>query len=217
MRQKIISIDGKKSEHIELSDKIFSVKSKEVVVQYIVDWQVNHLKKRTAKTKQRNEIKGSTAKIYAQKGTGGARHSSRKAPLFVGGGVAHGPKGAVYKVKKLNKKIKKLGLLYLLSEKNKSNSLFVVEDFKDEIKKTKIFNNFLEKNNLKNSLIISDKLSKTKIIKSARNIPNLKIIDQNGANVYDLLKFKNVIFTTSSIKSLQDRLSKWKNLVTSTQ
>ena len=208
MKFKVINIDGKKSSDIELSDKIFSLTPDKYVIQSLVDWQLNHFKSRTAKTKQRNEVKGSTKKIYAQKGTGGARHSSRKAPIFVGGGVAHGPKGAVYKIKKMNKKVRKLGLFYLLSQKNKVNSLFVVEDFKDEIKKTKLFNKFLEKNKLTNSLIISDKISKSKIIKSARNIPDLKIIDQEGANVYDLLKYKNVVFTTSSIKSFQDRISK---------
>ena len=206
MKREIINIDGKKTDNIELSDKIFSVTPNMDVIRSIVDWQINRFKKRTAKTKQRNEVRGSTAKIYAQKGTGGARHSSRKAPIFVGGGVAHGPKGSVYRVKKINKKIKKLGLLHLLSQKNKVNSLFVVEDFKKEITKTKLFNQFLEKNKLKNSLIISDKDSKLKIIKSARNIPNIKIIEQQGTNVYDLLKYKNVIFTTTSIKSLQDRL-----------
>ena len=206
MKIQIINIDGKKTDNIELSDKIFSVTPNMDVIRSIVDWQINRFKKRTAKTKQRNEVRGSTAKIYAQKGTGGARHSSRKAPIFVGGGVAHGPKGSVYRVKKINKKIKKLGLLHLLSQKNKVNSLFVVEDFKKEITKTKLFNQFLEKNKLKNSLIISDKDSKLKIIKSARNIPNIKIIEQQGTNVYDLLKYKNVIFTTTSIKSLQDRL-----------
>ena len=213
MKLQVINIDGKKTENIELSDKIFSVKPNKNLIQSIVEWQLNHFKPRTAKTKQRNEVKGSTAKIYAQKGTGGARHSSRKAPIFVGGGVAHGPKGSVYKVKKINKKIRKLGLLYLLTQKNKVNSLFVVEDFKKEITKTKLFNKFLEKNKLQNSLIISDENSKSKIIKSARNIPNLKIIKQEGTNVYDLLKYKNVIFTITSIKSLQDRLSKWKNLI----
>ena len=208
MKLQAINIDGKKTENVELSDKIFSLKPNPGVIQSIVDWQLNHLKPRTAKTKQRNEIKGSTAKIYAQKGTGGARHSSRKAPLFVGGGVAHGPKGAVYKVKKINKKMKKMGLLYLLSQKNKVNSLFIVEDFKKEINKTKIFNHFLVKNKLIDSLIIFDKSSILKIIKSARNIPNLKIIEQEGTNVYDLLKYKNVVFTITSIKSLQERLSK---------
>ena len=213
MKLHVINIEGKNTTDIELSDKIFSLKPKKYVIQSIVDWQMNHFKSRTAKTKQRGEVKGSTSKIYAQKGTGGARHSSRKAPIFVGGGVAHGPKGAVYRIKKINKKVRKLGLLYLLSEKNKENSLFVVEDFKKEITKTKLFNQFLEKYKLNNSLIISDKDSKSKIIKSARNIPNLKIIEQEGANIYDLLKYKNVVFTITSIKLLQERLSKWKNLI----
>ena len=208
MKLKVINIDGKKVNDIEISDKIFSLKPNNDVIQSLIDWQLNHFKPRTAKTKQRNEIKGSTAKIYAQKGTGGARHSSRKAPIFVGGGVAHGPKGAVYKIKKINKKIKKLGLFHLLSHKIKVNSLFVVEDFKNEIKKTKLFCEFLQKSKLQNSLIISDKNSKSKIDKSTRNIPNLKIIDQEGANAYDILKYKNVVFTTTSIKSFQDRLSK---------
>ena len=208
MQLKVINIDGKKVSDIEIADKIFSLKPNKNLIQLLIDWQLNHFKARTAKTKQRGDIKGSTSKIYAQKGTGGARHSSRKAPIFVGGGIAHGPKGAVYKINKINRKIKKIGLFHVLSQKNKVNSLFVVEDFKNEIKKTKLFNNFLERLKLKNSLIISDKNSTTKIIKSARNIPNLKIIDQVGTNAYDLLKYKNVIFTISSIKSFQDRVSK---------
>ena len=208
MKLKVIDISGKKIDDIEISDKIFSLEPNKYLIQSLIDWQLNHFKARTAKTKQRSEIKGSTAKIYAQKGTGGARHSSRKAPIFVGGGIAHGPKGAVYKINKINKKVRKIGLFHVLSQKNKVNSLFVVADFKDEIKKTKLFNEFLLKNKLKNSILISDKNSKSKIIKSAKNIPNLKIIDQEGTNAYDLLKYKNVIFTTSSIKTFQDRVSK---------
>ena len=208
MKLEVMNIEGKKTMNIDVLDNIFSLKPNKKVIQSVVDFQINHFKPRMAKTKQRNEIAGSTAKIYAQKGTGGARHSSRKAPIFVGGGVAHGPKGAVYKSKKVNKKVRKLALLHLLSQKNKVKALYVVEDFKNEIKKTKIFSKFLEKNKLGNSLIISDKSSKEKIYKSSRNIPNLKIITEDGANVYDLLKYKNVIFTSSSIKTLQDRLSK---------
>jgi large subunit ribosomal protein L4 len=208
MKIKVINVDGDKKADIEISDKIFSLDPNKRMIQSLIDWQMNHFKPRTAKTKQRGEISGSTAKIYAQKGTGGARHSSRKAPIFVGGGVAHGPKGATYKIKRINRKVRQLGLFHVLSQKNKLKSLFVVDDFKNEIKKTKIFSKFLEKNNLKNSLIITDKDSKSKIIKSARNIPNLKIIDQEGANAYDILKYKNVIFTTTSIKNLQNRFSK---------
>ena len=205
MKLHVIDIGGKVTDDIEISDKIFSLKPNKNIIQSVVDWKFNHSKPRTAKTKQRNEIKGSTAKIYAQKGTGGARHSSRKAPIFVGGGIAHGPKGSVYRFKKINKKVKKIGLLHLLSHKNKVNSLFVVEDFKNEIVKTKLFNQFLDKYKLQNSLIIVDKNSKLKIIKSVRNIPNIKIVEQEGANVYDLLKYKNVVFTKTSLKSLQDR------------
>ena len=208
MKLEVINIEGKKIDSVEVSDKIFSAEVNKKLVKSIIDWQLNHAKPRVAKTKQRNEIIGSTAKIYAQKGTGGARHSSRKAPIFVGGGIAHGPKGAVYKIKKLNKKVKKVGLLQLLSQKHKIKLLHVVEDFKKEIKKTKTFNQFIEKNNLKNLLIISDKNSKINIIKSVRNIPNLKLIDEEGTNVYDLLKYKNVMFTITSIKTLQNRLEK---------
>ena len=208
MKLKVINIEGKKIDDIELSEKIFSLKPNNDVIHSLIDWQLNHSKPRTAKTKQRSEVKGSTAKIYAQKGTGGARHSSRKAPIFVGGGVAHGPKGKVYKIKKVNKKVRKLGLFYILSQKYKVNSLFVIDDFKNEIKKTKLFNQFLKKYKLENSLIISDKVSKEKIFKSARNIPDLKIIEQEGTNAYDLLKYKNVIFTISSIKSFQERVTK---------
>ena len=99
------------------------------------------------------------------------------------------------------------GFAYLYTGKYQE-AIDYLEDFKSEIKKTKLFNNFLVKMKLKNSIIISDKNSKTKIIKSARNIPNIKIIDQEGANAYDLLKYKNVIFTASSIKSFQERVTK---------
>ena len=101
-----------------------------------------------------------------------------------------------------------MGLFHILSQKIKVNSLYVVEDFKKEIIKTKLFNDFLVKSKLKNSLIITDKDSRSKIIKSAKNIPNLKIIEPEGANVYDILKYKNVVFTTSSIKLFQERVSK---------
>ena len=213
MKIQAFNIEGKKTDQVDLSEKIFSVKENKFLIQSILHWQLNRFKPRTAKTKQRNEIKGSTAKIYAQKGTGGARHSSRKAPIFVGGGIAHGPKGAVYRLKKTNKKSRKIALFQVLSLKNNKKSLHVVEDFKVKVNKTKDFYNFLSKNNLSNSLIISDKDSKVNIFKSAQNIPNIKIIEESGANIYDLLKYKNVIFTKSSIKSFQERVFKWVKLI----
>ena len=206
MKREIINIDGKKTDNIELSDKIFSVTPNMDVIRSIVDWQINRFKKRTAKTKQRNEVRGSTAKIYAQKGTGGARHSSRKAPIFVGGGVAHGPKGELnYKKRKLNKSEKKTSITSLISEKNLLKNLIILSDFKNEIKKTKEMNKILNKLNIINSLIILDKSSKDKIYKSARNIPNIKVTDINHFSAFDMLKFEKVIFTESSIKELEKR------------
>ena len=206
MKIKMLSIDGSSSDTIEVSDKIINLKVNHKLIKYVIDWQLNHSKPRTANTKQRNEIRGSTVKIVAQKGSGGARHASRKAPLFVGGGVAHGPKGAVYKIKKINKKVRKLALAQTLSKKNIDKNLHILADVKKEVKKTKEFNQFLIKNKLSNILIVSDKISEKNINKSARNIKNVKIINCDGANVYDLLKYKNVILTSSSIKSIENRI-----------
>ena len=211
MKVKLLNLESAKSETIEVSDKVFKHKINHKLIKSVVDWQLNHLKPRTAKTKQKNEIKGSTKKIVPQKGSGGARHASRKAPIFVGGGIAHGPKGAVYKIKKINKKVRKLALAHTLSKKNSDNHLFVLSDVKKEIKKTKEFNNFLKKNNLLNVIIISDLETLKNINKSARNIKNLKIIIDAGANIYDMMKYKNVLLTQSSVKSLEKRILNEKN------
>ncbi|MDA9073034.1 50S ribosomal protein L4 [Pelagibacteraceae bacterium] len=211
MKFPLLNIDGSKSESIEVSDKIFKLKVNHKLIKYVIDWQLNHAKPRTAKTKQRNEIRGSTRKIVAQKGSGGARHASKKAPLFVGGGIAHGPKGSVYKIKKINKKVRKLALAQTLSKKNYDKNLHILADVKKEIKKTKEFNTFLNKNKLSNVLIISDSDSLKNINKSARNIKNIKLIKEEGTNIYDLFKYKNVIMTSTSVKKIQDRILNEKN------
>ena len=211
MKFPLLNIDGSKSDSIEISDKLVKLKVNYKLIKYVIHWQLNHLKPRTAKTKQRNQIKGSTKKIIAQKGSGGARHASKKAPLFVGGGVAHGPKGSVYKVKKINKKVRKLALAQTLSKKTSDKKLYILADVKKEIKKTKDFNNFLVKNKLSNVLIISDESSLKNINKSARNIKNLKLINDNGTNIYDLFKYKNVIITSTSAKNIQNRYINEKN------
>ena len=211
MKSPLLNIDGSKSSSIEISDKLLKLKVNHKLIKYVIDWQLNHAKPRTAKTKQRNQIQGSTKKIIAQKGSGGARHASKKAPIFVGGGVAHGPKGAAYKIKKINKKVRKLALAQTLSKKNMDKNLYFLADIKKEIKKTKEFNNFLEKNKLSNALIISDNDTLKNINKSARNIKNVKLIKDEGANIYDLLKYKNVIITSSSAKKIQERVLNEKN------
>ena len=211
MKLPLLNIDGSKNSSIELSDKLLKQKVNFKLIKYVIDWHLNHLKPRTAKTKQRNQIKGSTKKIVAQKGSGGARHASKKAPIFVGGGVAHGPKGAVYKKKKINKKVRKLALAQSLSKKNLDKNLYIMEDVKKEIKKTKEFYNFLVKNKLINVLILSDADTLKNINKSARNIKNLKLLKDEGVNIYDLFKYKNVIITSSSVKKIQERILNEKN------
>ena len=191
MKLPLLNIDGIKKDTIEVSDKIVNLKVNHKLIKFVIDWQINHAKPRTA--------------------SGGERHASKKAPLFVGGGVAHGPKGAAYKIKKINKKVRKLALAQTLSKKNLDKNLYILEDVKKEVKKTKEFNNFILKNNLVNLLIISDTDTLKNINKSARNIKDLKLIKEDGANIYDLFKYKNVIMTSSSIKKIQERLLNEKN------
>ena len=200
-----INIDGKK-DSIEISDKIVGAKINDKLVSSVLYKTNANYKGRKAKTKQKNEITGSTSKIYAQKGTGNAWHASKKAPIFVGGGVAHGPKGeGNYKKRKLNKSEKKLSIASLITKKNSLNELIIFEDFQKEILKTKEMNSILIKFQAKNSIIIADKKSKDNISRSLRNIPNVKITDINHFSAYDLAKFKKIVFTATSIKELEKR------------
>ena len=205
MKIQTIDINGKKNS-IEVLDKIISSKINKKLVSLVLYKTNSNYKGRKAKTKQKNEIIGSTSKIYAQKGTGGARHASRKAPIFVGGGVAHGPKGELnYKKRKLNKAEKKLSIASLITEKNNINNLIIFSDFKKEIQKTKEMSQLLKKFEATNSLLILDQSSKDKIYRSTKNIPNLKVTDVNHFSAFDIIKFKKIIFTESSIKELEKR------------
>ena len=202
-----LNIDGKKNS-IEVLDKIFAAKiNKQLVSNVLYKTNANY-KGRKAKTKQQNEIRGSTSKIYAQKGTGNARHASRKAPIFIGGGVAHGPKGeSKYKKRRLNKSEKKLSIASILTEKNIGSDLIIFEDFLEKIIKTKQMNQILIKFEAKNSIFIVDKKSMQNIYKSARNIPNVKVTDTNHFSAFDLAKYKKIIFTETSIKELEKRFA----------
>ena len=200
-----LNLDGKKSS-IEVLDKIFSAKINNKLVSSVLYKTNANYKKRHAKTKQQNEVTGPTSKIYAQKGTGNARHASRKAPIFVGGGIAHGPKGQLaYKTRKLNKSEKKQSIASLISEKTKNKDLLVLNDFNNQIKKTKEMNLILKKFEITDSLIILDKSSKEKVEKSMRNIPNIKVTDINHFSAFDMIKFKKIVFTESSVKELEKR------------
>ena len=200
-----INLDGKKSS-IEVLDKIFSAKINKRLVNTVLYKTNANYKGRHAKTKQQNEVSGPTSKIYAQKGTGNARHASRKAPIFVGGGIAHGPKGELsYKKRKLNKSEKKQSIASLISDKIKNNNLLIFSDFSSKIKKTKEMNLILKKFQISNSIIILDKTSKNNVEKSIRNIPNIKVTDINHFSAFDIVKFEKVVFTETSVKELEKR------------
>ena len=200
-----INLDGKKSS-IEVLDKIFSAKINKKLVNTVLYKTNANYKGRHAKTKQQNEVSGPTSKIYAQKGTGNARHASRKAPIFVGGGIAHGPKGELsYKKRKLNKSEKKQSIASLISDKIKNKNLLIFSDFSSEIKKTKEMTLILKKFQISNSIIILDKTSKDNVEKSIRNIPNIKVTDINHFSAFDIVKFEKVVFTETSVKELEKR------------
>jgi len=207
MKIEKLNLDGKKGS-IEVLDKIFSAKINNRLISSVLYKTNANYKGRHAKTKQQNEVSGPTSKIYAQKGTGNARHASRKAPIFVGGGIAHGPKGQLaYKKRKLNKSEKKNSIASLISEKIQNKNVLIFSDFTKEIKKTKEMSSIVHKFEIKNSLINLDKNSKEKIGKSIRNIPNIKITDINHFSAFDIIKFEKVVFTESSVKELEKRYS----------
>ena len=207
MKIEKLNLDGKKSS-IEVLDKIFSAKINYKLISNVLYKTNANYKGRHAKTKQQNEVSGPTSKIYAQKGTGNARHASKKAPIFVGGGIAHGPKGeSSYKKRKLNKSEKKQSVASLMSEKIKNNNLLIFSDFTNEIKKTKEMSLFLKKFEILNSLIILDRSSRDKVEKSIKNIPNVKVTDVNHFSAFDIIKFKKVVFTETSVKELEKRFA----------
>jgi len=205
MKIETVNIDGKNNS-IEVSDKIFDSKANRTNISSVIFKLNANFKGRKSKTKQKNEIRGSTSKIYAQKGTGNARHASRKAPIFVGGGVAHGPKGEKnYKFRKMNKREKKLSVKSLISIKNQDKNVIIFDDFNKKISKTKEMAKILKNNKATNSLFITDKKSRENIYRSIKNIPNIKLTDINHFSSFDLIKYNKLILTVTSVKELEEK------------
>src|SRR6056300_1779402 len=204
-----ITIDGKNVGSVEASDKIFNVKPRQDIIQQVIDWQQNRMFKKTGHTKSRGEVKGSRKKIVQQKGSGGARHGNITAPIFVGGGIAHGPRHrGHYAVKKLNKKVRKLGLVHALSTKASLKQIAVFTEPKSSGLKTKNFKDFLKNIKSKSALFIHHKDAPKEFVRSIKNIPNSKKIEDVGTNVYDLIKYEKEFFTKESFKAIEDRLNK---------
>jgi len=210
MRKNMATVDvlnsaGKKVSEAQLSDEIFNTPIKKSVLHEVVRSQLVAKREGTAASKTRGMVSGSTRKLFRQKGTGNARAGSIKSPLRKGGGVIFGPTQRSYAIK-VPKKVKKLALKMALSSKVEDNTIYVIDDFKLESIKTKEFVNVLNALDLSDLLIVSD-AEESNLLLSSRNIPDVKVIRTEGLNVYDILKFKNLLLVESSIQNIEGRLS----------
>ncbi len=199
----VVDRAGEKVSKIDLSDEIFSTPVKKSVLHDVVRMQLAKKRSGTAKVKGRSEIVGSTKKLYRQKGTGNARAGDVKSPLRRGGGVIFGPSQRSYSYK-IPKKVKQKALKMALSSKLEAGELIIVDDLKLDKIKTKDFAKVLKDLNLKKTLIIFDKDDEN-VLLSARNIPDVKIIKPAGLNVYDILKYDNLLLVQSAVESIEGR------------
>lgn len=203
----IYNIEGKEEKTVELPKEVFSVSANPNLLAQAVRVYLVNQRQGNVKVKTRGEVIGSTRKIYRQKGTGKARHGAIKAPIFVGGGVAHGPKQKDYHLK-FNKKERKIALFAALSKKLKEKKIFGLEDKALIIKpKTKIFVNFLQNLKLldKDNLIILPKMEKSNLILAMKNISRISFIDVNSLNPYLLLKNNNLIFIEKALEVFKSK------------
>ena len=201
----VLNSAGEKVSEAQLSDAIFKTPVKNSVLHQVVRSQLVAKREGTAAVKTRSMVKGSTKKLFRQKGTGNARAGSVKSPLRKGGGVIFGPSQRSYEIK-VPKKVKKLALKMALSAKFEDKTITVLDDFKLEAIKTKELANVLETLQLSDLLIVSD-TEDANLALSSRNLPDVKVIKTEGLNVYDILKFKNLLLMADSIQNIEGRLS----------
>jgi len=205
----VVDITGKDTgRKVKLSKEIFGIEPNDHAIYLDVKQHMANQRQGTHKSKQRNEISGSTRKLHRQKGTGGARKGSIKNPLFRGGGRIFGPQPRDYSFK-LNKKVKALARLSALTYKAKDNSIHVIEDFNLENPKTKEFLNVMKGLNLadKKVLLLTSDLNKNLIL-SSRNLKKSKVSRAADLNTYDVLNAQNLILVESAIPVIEKTLLK---------
>lgn len=205
MKADAIDLDGKKAGSIELSDKIFSLDPRVDILHRVVRWQRNNAQAGTHKVKTRSETSYSTRKIYKQKGTGGARHGSRSAPIFRGGGVYKGPTPRSHG-HDLPKKVRKLGLMHALSAKVAAGEFVIVDVSKLTDMKTSQLAKKIKELGWKRALVIDGVSVNQNFAKAAKNITGLDILPSVGANVYDILKRDTLVLTKEGVAAMEDRL-----------
>lgn len=201
----VINQQGEKVSQIELSDDVFDIPVKKSVLHDVVRMQLAGKRRGTASVKHRGDVRGSTRKLFKQKGTGRARGGDIKSPLLRGGGSIFGPDPRSYAYK-VPKKVRKLALKMALSTKLRENKLMVLNQFElDEIK-TRTFVGVMQTLNIRKALIVTDKEDE-RLEKSSRNVSYVKVLRNEGINVYDLLAHDSLILLESSIEAIQGRLA----------
>jgi len=195
---------GENVSQVELADGIFNVEVKPDLLHEIVRMQLANRRCASASVKRRSEVSGSQAKLFRQKGTGRARRGNIKSPLLRGGGVTFGPGENNYKLK-VPKKKRKAALKMALSSKLSDNTLIIIDKIELDQIKTKNFQEITESLKIKKALFVIDETDKTLEL-SARNIPGIKVLKKEGLNVYDILKYQNLVIMESSIKGIEGRL-----------
>jgi large subunit ribosomal protein L4 len=198
------NIKGKPISQVDLADDVFSVPVKSSVLHEVVTMQLANRRAGTAAVKHRSDVKGSTRKLYRQKGTGRARRGDIKSPLLRGGGVVFGPDGRNYKYQ-VPKKVKKLALKMALSSKFNQKELVVLDRFELEEIKTQEFVGVLNTLNLNSALIVTDKDNENLEL-SSRNVRNIKVLRSEGLNVYDILKYQTLVLLEPAVKNIEGRL-----------
>jgi large subunit ribosomal protein L4 len=204
MKLDITTLDAKAAGSIDLNDAIFGLDPRSDILHRVVQWQLNKRQQGTHQAKSRGEINRTTKKLGPQKGSGGARHGSRKSGIFVGGGKAFGPRHRSHETA-LNKKFRALGLKHALSAKAKASELVILDKAEMAEAKTKAVVAAFAKLGWSNVLIIDGATLNQGFANAARNIPNIDVLPIQGINVYDILRRKNLVLTKSAVDALEAR------------
>ncbi len=205
MKSKVITLENKAAGEIDLADEVFGAPLRKDILARMVNYQLAKRRAGTADTKERSEIRGTTAKPFRQKGTGRARQGSRKAPQLRGGGVAFGPNPRDF-AHKLNKKVRRMALRSALSAKQADGKLIILKDAALKSPKTKELSEKLAKLGWANALVVAGAEVDENFARAAANIPNLDILPTQGANVYDILRRDHLVLTTDAVEALEARL-----------
>lgn len=211
MKIDVTTLDAGKAGSIELDETIFGIgEIRADLLHRVVRWQLARRQAGTHKSKQRSEIARTGKKFIRQKGSGGARHGSRRAPVFVGGGKAHGPRVRSH-AHELPKKVRALALKHALSSKAGTENLIVLDEARLDAPKTKALVEAFGKLGLTSALIIDGEAVDENFARAARNIPHVDVLPAQGLNVYDVLRRDTLVVTKAGLEKISERLTPREN------